>query len=93
MARKPAEYRAPAALADGREFRVRVTPKAASESVRACDDGRADLLVSVTAAPDGGKANRAVTALLARALGVPKSRLQLMRGAQARDKVFRVRGG
>ena len=37
-----------------------------------------------------GKANRAVAELLARALGVAKSRLELVRGQTARDKVFRL---
>ena len=44
----------------------------------------------MTAPAEGGKANRAVTKLLAGALGVPKSRLTLVRGTTARDKVFRL---
>jgi uncharacterized protein YggU (UPF0235/DUF167 family) len=48
--------------------------------------------VRVTAPPDGGQANRAVTDLLAAALGVPRSGVELVRGARARDKFFRVRG-
>jgi uncharacterized protein YggU (UPF0235/DUF167 family) len=48
------------------------------------------LRVRVTAAPDGGEANRAVAVLLADALRVPRSRIALVRGAAARDKLFRV---
>ena len=44
----------------------------------------------VTEAPEGGKATRAVQALLARALGVAKTRLTLVRGQTARQKVFRL---
>jgi hypothetical protein len=50
------------------------------------------LRVRVTAAPADGEANRAVTGLLADAFGVPASRVTLVRGAAARDKVFRVEG-
>ncbi|HSB40550.1 MAG TPA: DUF167 domain-containing protein [Methylomirabilota bacterium] len=47
--------------------------------------------VRVTAAPEGGAANRAVIALLADALGVAASRIELVRGVASRDKLFRVR--
>jgi len=77
-------------LADGRQFTVRVTPKAARNSVETCTDKIADLRVRVTVVPEAGKANREVIKLLAKALGVPKTRLHLVRGETARDKVFRV---
>jgi len=77
-------------LADGRIFTVRVTPKASRNAVRPDPDGRADLRVYVTKVPEGGKANAAVQKLLAKALGVPKSRLEIVRGASGRDKQFRV---
>lgn len=51
------------------------------------------LRVRVTAAPEGGEANRAVTALLAEALGVAPSRIALVRGATSRDKLFRIERG
>ncbi len=71
----------------GAEFHLRVTPRAGRESL--IDEG-AHLRVAVTAAPEGGRANEAVRELLARALGVAKTRLTLVRGAAARDKVFRL---
>ena len=49
------------------------------------------LRVRVTAAPEGGEANRAVIALLAEVFGVAPSRVELVRGATSRDKLFRVR--
>lgn len=71
----------------GAEIAVRVTPRAARNAVLM--DG--DLLrVTVTVVPEDGKANAAVTKLLSKALGVAKSRLVLVRGATARDKVFRI---
>ena len=51
------------------------------------------LRVRVTAAPEGGEANRAVIALLADALGVAPSRIALVRGAASRDKLFRIERG
>ena len=71
----------------GAEIAVRVTPKAARNRF-AVEDGA--LRVYVTVVPEDGKANAAVIKLLAKALGVAKTRLTLVRGATARDKVFRV---
>lgn len=69
----------------GTELRVRVTPRASRNEVR-LDEGV--IRVLVTTVPEDGRANEAVVALLAKALGVAKSRLDLRRGATARDKVF-----
>ena len=66
---------------------VRVTPNARANL--ASRDGTA-LRISVTAPPDAGRANEAVTALLAHALGVAPSRLTLISGATSRDKAFRL---
>jgi uncharacterized protein (TIGR00251 family) len=71
----------------GVEIAVRVSPRAARDSVE-LEEGR--LAIRVTAAPVKGKANAAVLKLLARALGVPKSRLTLIRGQTGRDKLFRL---
>jgi uncharacterized protein YggU (UPF0235/DUF167 family) len=46
--------------------------------------------VKVRAKPQDGAANAAVAALLANALGIAPSRLDLVRGATAREKVFRI---
>ncbi len=78
-------------LADGRIFSVRVTPKASRNAVKADPDGRADLRVYVTVVPEGGRANAAVIKLMAKALGVAKTRLELVRGGSGRDKQFRVK--
>ena len=72
----------------GAEIAVRVTPRAARSRIVAESDGA--LRVYVTAVPEAGKANAAVCKLLAKAMGVPKSALRLVRGETARDKVFRV---
>jgi uncharacterized protein YggU (UPF0235/DUF167 family) len=70
---------------------VRVTPRAKrSEITGRRDDGV--LLARVAAPPVDGKANAALCALIASALGVPKSRVSVVRGAGSRDKVVRVEG-
>lgn len=71
----------------GADIAVRATPKAARD--RIVVEGEA-IRVYVTAAPEDGKANEAVRILLARALGLAKSRLTLVRGQTVRDKVFRI---
>jgi hypothetical protein len=71
----------------GAEIVVRVTPNASREQVT-IDGSR--FVIRVTCVPEDGKANKAVTKLLAKALGVAPSRLVLIRGMTGRDKVFRV---
>ncbi|TRW97696.1 DUF167 domain-containing protein [Paracoccus sp. M683] len=71
----------------GTVIAVRVTPRAGRNAVLV--DGAA-IRVLVTAAPEGGKANAEVQKLLAKALGIAKSRLSLVRGQASRDKQFRL---
>ena len=71
----------------GAEIAVRVTPRASRHSVTL--EGTI-VAIRVTAVPEDGKANTAVRALLAQALGVPPTRLRLVRGATSRDKAFRI---
>ncbi|AQS49952.1 MULTISPECIES: DUF167 domain-containing protein [Thioclava] len=71
----------------GNEIALRVTPKASRNEIRVGEEG---LRAYVTVVPENGKANAAVVKLLAKALGVAKSRLTLIRGETARDKVFRL---
>lgn len=71
----------------GAEISIRVTPKASRNALVVGEEG---LRAYVTVVPEDGKANAAVVKLLAKALGVAKSRLTLVRGQTARDKVFRI---
>ena len=74
---------------------VRVTPNGsrdAIEGVELRDDGSAVLRLRVRAVPDKGKANAAVIALLAKALGVPKTAITLVSGETARQKTLSVTG-
>ncbi|MDP2739419.1 MAG: DUF167 domain-containing protein [Pseudorhodobacter sp.] len=71
----------------GTEIAVRVTPRASRNAVVAEDCA---IRVYVTCVPEDGKATKAVVAVLAKAMGVAKTRLTLVRGATARDKLFRL---
>ena len=76
-------------LADGEgRLAVRVTPGARSEGLEIAA-GR--LLAKVRAKPQDGTANAAVAALVAQALGIAPSRVELLRGATSREKVFLLR--
>ncbi|MCI5075526.1 DUF167 family protein [Oricola sp.] len=77
----------------GIDLFLRVTPNAsrdAIEGVETRDDGQARLRVRVTAQPEKGKANKAVVAILSRALRLPKSALTVVSGETARDKTLRA---
>jgi uncharacterized protein YggU (UPF0235/DUF167 family) len=91
VARPKAEFpsaEAIRALADAENRLVlRVTPGARSEGIEI--DGER-VLVKVRAKPQDGAANEAVLGLLAAALGVATSRLQLLRGATSRDKLVQI---
>lgn len=55
-------------------------------------DGRRRLKVKVTAAPEKGKANRAVVKLLAKRLGVAPSDIEVVHGETGRDKTLQIAG-
>jgi uncharacterized protein YggU (UPF0235/DUF167 family) len=82
----PAEAIRALADSEGR-LAFRVTPGARTEGIEIAG-GR--MLVKVRAKPNDGEANAAVLALLAEALGVAASRLQMLRGATGREKVVRI---
>jgi uncharacterized protein len=81
---------------------VIVTVKLAPRSRRAAIDGVADepsvegmrpvLKVRVTAAPEDGKANAALIALLAKSWRIPKSAFAIVAGGTSRLKRIRIAG-
>lgn len=70
----------------GAEIVIRVTPNARREAL----EPGSPIRIAVTVVPEDGKATEAARALLAKALGVAKSRLTLIRGAKSREKCFRL---
>ena len=80
---------------DGVRVRLKVTPKAKRSQFGGLldePDGGKALKVQVTAAPEGGKANEAVIALMAREWGVAKSAISVVSGATDRRKLVEIRG-
>ena len=71
------------------ELDIRVQPKAGRNGVEVDGDR---VTVRVTAAPEGGKANAAVVALLAKRLKVARGRVRIVRGHKGREKRVRIEG-
>lgn len=69
---------------------VRVTPGARRDEITGFAGGV--LRVRVIAPPERGRANEAVIFLLAKALGIPKSNITLLRGVASRDKLLGIEG-
>jgi uncharacterized protein len=70
---------------------VRLQPRARRDEV--VGERAGAIVIRVTAPPVDGKANAALCALIARAAGVPPSRVSVVRGQASRDKVVHVEGG
>ncbi len=77
------------AHAQGTILPVRAQPGARRNEIRGEQDGA--LKVCVTQSPERGKANKALIALLSKALGVRKSQLELIAGETSQQKRFLVR--
>jgi hypothetical protein len=74
---------------------LRVTPRGGRDEVDGLErlaDGRTVLKVRVRAVADGGAANRAVTELLAKALGVPRAKVRIQSGTTSRLKQIAIDG-
>ena len=78
------------AVPEGVLVALRVQPKASRARIVGLH-GNA-LKLAVTEAPEKGKANEAVVELLADALGIAKSRLEITAGLASRNKTALVRG-
>lgn len=74
--------------AEGVVIALRVQPKASRSGVRGVHGGA--VKVSVTEAPEKGKANRAVIEVIADALGVARSRVTVVSGETSHDKQVMV---
>jgi uncharacterized protein (TIGR00251 family) len=75
---------------DGAHIVVRLQPRARANEIVGEREGA--LLVRVTAAPVDGRANAALCRLIAKRLHVGSTRVAVIRGAGAREKIVRVEG-
>jgi uncharacterized protein (TIGR00251 family) len=80
---------------EGISIALRVTTRGDRDDIDGVEtlaNGRGVVKVRVRAVAEGGEANRAVTELLARALGVPKRQVRLLSGTTSRLKQIAVDG-
>jgi len=80
---------------EGISVALRVTPRGGRDDIDGVEtlaNGRSVLKVRVRANADGGEANRAVTELLAKVLGVPKAKVKILSGLTSRLKQVAVGG-
>ena len=75
-------------VAGGTRLRLRVKPGARKTAIVGAHGGA--LKVAVATAPERGRANRAVVALLAEALGLPVSAVTIVSGETSQDKVAEI---
>ncbi|MCE9566654.1 MAG: DUF167 domain-containing protein [Planctomycetes bacterium] len=78
------------AHAEGATLAVRAQPGAKRNAV--LGEQANALKVAVTAPPEDGRANAAITELLREWLGVKRSQVELMGGPTNRNKTFLIRG-
>src|ERR1700756_1947051 len=74
---------------------LRVTPRGGRDDIDGVEtlaNGRPVVKVRVRAIADGGEANRAVTQLLAKALGVPRGKVRILSGTTSPLKQIAVDG-
>ena len=74
----------------GVKFKVHAKPRASRDAIGGEHNGA--LEVAVTAPPAEGKANAAIIKLLAKALGVSKSSVEIISGQSSREKGIAVDG-
>ena len=79
---------------DGVEIHIRATPNAKVEKidgVETRDDGNQYLKVKIRAIPEDGAANDAIIKIIAKALKIPKSDIELKNGQKGRTKCLLVK--
>ena len=80
---------------DGLIVTVRLTPKGGRDTIEGIEtlsDGSTVLKARVRAAPFEGEANAALGRALAKALGVPPGRVEIVGGATSRIKRVKISG-
>lgn len=70
---------------------VRVEPRASAAVIAGVMENGV-LKVRLTAPPEGGEANTQLVELLAKATGIAKSRIRIIRGMSSKNKVVELEG-
>lgn len=79
---------------DGVEIHIRATPNARVEKIDGFenrDDGNQYLKVKIRAIPEDGAANESIIKIIAKALKIPKSDIELKSGQKGRIKCLLVK--
>lgn len=87
--------RALSPVAEGIKLSVRLTPKASRDAIQGLAEdaeGGVVLRCTVTAVPENGKANAALTKMLAKAWKLPKTSVEVVGGLTDRRKTVLIRG-
>ncbi len=78
-------------MSDSIRLSVRLIPIAAQNKIHGWtedSEGEKTLKISVTTAPEKGKANKALINLLAKEWKIPKSDIQIVKGEKTRNKAL-----
>lgn len=75
---------------DGIYLNCRVTPRTSKSGIKGKKNG--SLLVGLHSAPTDGNANRELVEIIADALKIPKSRIEIVKGLKSREKTIYVQG-
>jgi hypothetical protein len=79
----------------GISIALRVTPRGGRDDIDGIEtlaNGRSVVKIRVRAIAEGGEANRAVTELFAKTLGVSKAKVRILSGVTSRMKQIAVEG-
>lgn len=77
-------------IPDGVRFDVLAKPKASRNAVIGIHDGA--LKIAVTAAPERGKANKAIINMLSKQLKIPKNSIKIVSGETSSRKIIEING-
>ena len=82
-------------MAEAFRFAVRLTPRGGRDAIEGWagdSSGKRHLKARVSLPPEDGKANKALIALLAKSLAIPKSSIRIAAGETSRLKTIEIVG-
>lgn len=77
-------------IPDGVRFDVLAKPKASRNAVMGVHDGA--LKIAITAAPEKGKANKAIINMISKLLKIPKNSIKIVSGETTSRKKIEING-
>ena len=77
-------------MSESIDIRVKAVPGASRDAIAGLLGDR--LKVRISAAPEGGKANKAIEKLIAKSLGIKPARVSVIAGKTNAEKTIRIEG-